>query len=118
MARGLLVAHDQLARHASPSACCYAGAMQCPDCERLNREEAEAAMALAAADRALPANAPTYEREAQWAGKFAAEARLKNARDRLASHRARHHPPGEAGSARRAFLKALFPRGKGSPRRP
>ncbi len=82
--------------------------MQCPECERLNKEEADAAAELVAADQALPANAPTYEGETQWAKKFAAEARLKNARDRLAAHRATHHPPTEAGTARRGFLKAIF----------
>ena len=85
--------------------------MDCPECDRLGREEADAAAALAAADGALPANAPTYEGEAQWARKFSAEARLKSARDRLAAHRVTHHssnPPAKTGSARRAFLKAIF----------
>ena len=85
--------------------------MQCLECERLSKEEAEAAAELVAADTALPANAPTYERDPQWARKFAAEARLKSARDRLAGHRAMHHrpnPPPATGSARRAFLKAIF----------
>lgn len=85
--------------------------MDCPECERLGKEEAQAAMEVVAADAALPANAPTYEGEAQWARKFAAEARLKSARDRLAGHRAAHHrpnPPVETGSGRRTFLRALF----------
>ncbi|HTR34577.1 MAG TPA: hypothetical protein VMH80_01665 [Bryobacteraceae bacterium] len=85
--------------------------MDCADCERLSREEAVAAAELVAADQALPANAPTYEGETQWAKKFAAEARLKNARDRLAAHRATYHPPNSpaaTGSARRAFLKTIF----------
>jgi len=85
--------------------------MQCPECERLSKEEAEAAAESVAADKALPANAPTYERDPQWARKFAAEARLKSARDRLAGHRAIHHPPkapSDTGSARRTFLKAIF----------
>ena len=84
--------------------------MDCPECERLSKEEADAAAAVAAAHSALPANAPTYEGEGQWAKKFAAEARLKNARDRLAGHRAAHHAanPTAAGSGRRTFLRALF----------
>ena len=82
--------------------------MQCPECERLNKEEADAAAELVAADASLPAQAPTYERDAHWSRKFAAETRLKNARDRLAAHRATHHRPTEAGTARRGFLKAIF----------
>lgn len=62
----------------------------CLECERLNEEEAEAAIEVVQADRAASPNALFSELEAQKSRKLAAEVRWKTARERLAAHQASH----------------------------
>jgi len=64
--------------------------MDCLECEQLNEEEAEAAINLVDADRAVSLEASLCELETQKARKLAAEIRWKTARERLAAHQAAH----------------------------
>jgi hypothetical protein len=58
----------------------------CPECERLNREEAEASIELVAADVSIMADERARSRS------MAAEGRFRAARERLAAHRELNHP--------------------------
>jgi hypothetical protein len=56
--------------------------VDCLECERLNDEEAEAAIELVAADTTISPEATISEREIQKGRKLAAEIRWKSARER------------------------------------
>lgn len=64
--------------------------MRCPDCERLDEEEAEASVDLVATDEQWPreVSGAAYDRWQQ--GKSAAEGCLLAARERREAHRAWH----------------------------
>jgi len=64
--------------------------MDCPECNRLNDEEAEAAIELVAADQAISPDATIPEVETQKGRKLAAEVRWRSAREQLAAHQASH----------------------------
>jgi hypothetical protein len=64
--------------------------MDCPECERLNDEEADAAIELVAADQAVSPSATVAELETQKRQKLAAEARWRSSREQLAAHQASH----------------------------
>jgi hypothetical protein len=64
--------------------------MDCLECERLNKEEAEGAINLVATDRPVSPEASLRELEIQKARKLAAQIRWKTARERLAAHQAAH----------------------------
>jgi hypothetical protein len=64
--------------------------MDCPDCDRLNDEEAAAAIELVNSDLPISPSATIAEIEAQKRRKMAAKARWNTARERLSAHRASH----------------------------
>jgi hypothetical protein len=64
--------------------------MDCPECDRLNEEEADAAIELVATDQAVSPRATLAELETQKRRKLAADARWRSARERLAAHQTAH----------------------------
>lgn len=64
--------------------------MDCWESERLDEEEAEAAIDLVAADQAVTPEASIGELEMQKRRKLAAEVRWRTARERQTAHEAAH----------------------------
>jgi hypothetical protein len=60
--------------------------VDCLECERLNEEEAEAAIDLVEADQPVAPEETPADRLVASRRKLAAEARWKSARERLAGH--------------------------------
>ena len=65
--------------------------MDCLECDRLNDEEADAAIELVAADQAPSPEDTIADIESRKTRKLAAEARWRSARERLAAHQAATH---------------------------
>ena len=64
--------------------------MRCPDCERLDEEEAEASIELVAADEEWPREVTGSAFDRWQQGKSAAEASWLAAREKREAHRAWH----------------------------
>lgn len=75
----------------------------CPECERLNREEAEAAAELVAADVAGMEDLNAQSR------KMSVESRWRGVREQLAAHRAASHPGDYKGDLRNTAAKNPSP---------
>ena len=75
-------------------------AQECAECERLNREEAEASITLVSAD----VSGITDE-----ARRMAAESRWRAAREQLAAHKTLNHPQDHANDLRKTAAKKPSP---------